>query len=234
MENQRIIMAIGGHIGDMELTAGGTLATMALEGAKIITVALTAGEKGNPKHLSVADYRKQKIEEAKIFAKKMNDGIAVVFDYGDGELPDNDEVRWQLADLIREHKPNVLITHWKNSMHKDHELTYKITKDAQFYAGLPSFERDFPAHFAAGPYYAENWEDPTDFKPYIYSVISEEGFKLWQEAIQGHWFAMNSTSYDYFNYYSQLKGVRGINARRKYAECFDIEELQKRVIREGI
>lgn len=46
-------MAIGGHIGDMELTAGGTLATMALEGHRIITVALTAGEKGNPPHLPI-------------------------------------------------------------------------------------------------------------------------------------------------------------------------------------
>lgn len=52
MDDQRVIMAIGGHIGDMELTAGGTLATMALEGHKIITVALTAGERGNPPHLT--------------------------------------------------------------------------------------------------------------------------------------------------------------------------------------
>jgi len=234
MANQRIIMAIGAHIGDMELTAGGTLATMALEGAKIITVALTAGERGNPKHMTVAEYREQKVAEATTFAQKMNNGTAVVFPYVDGELPNNDEVRWMLADLIREHKPNVLITHWKNSMHKDHETTYKITKDAQFFAGLASIERERPAHFAAGPYYAENWEDPTDFKPYVYSVVSDEGFALWQEAIQGHWFAMNSTSYNYFDYYSSLKNVRGVNARRKYAEAFDIEELQKRVIKEGL
>jgi len=234
MENQRTIMAIGAHIGDMELTAGGTLATMALEGAKIITVALTAGERGNPKHMTVADYRVQKIAEATEFAKRMNNGTAIVFPYADGELPDNDEVRWMLADLIREHKPNVLITHWKNSMHKDHEMTYKITKDAQFFASLASFERENPSHFAAGPYYAENWEDPTDFNPYIYSIVSEEGFALWKEAIQGHWFAMNSTSYNYFDYYCSLKNVRGVNARRKYAEAFEIEELQKRVIREGL
>ena len=42
----KTIMAIGAHIGDMELTCGGVLCTMALEGAKIVTVALTAGEKG--------------------------------------------------------------------------------------------------------------------------------------------------------------------------------------------
>ena len=41
----KTIMAIGGHIGDMELTCGGTLATMSLEGHKIVIVALTGGEK---------------------------------------------------------------------------------------------------------------------------------------------------------------------------------------------
>lgn len=27
MENKKVIMAVGGHVGDMELTAGGVLAT---------------------------------------------------------------------------------------------------------------------------------------------------------------------------------------------------------------
>lgn len=78
MESKRVIMAIGGHIGDMELTAGGTLATMALEGHHIITVALTAGERGNPAHLTDQEYRVQKIEEATKFAKRLG-GEAIVF-----------------------------------------------------------------------------------------------------------------------------------------------------------
>ncbi|MFR7880484.1 MAG: hypothetical protein ACLU5J_02655 [Christensenellales bacterium] len=39
----KTILAIGGHIGDMELTAGGLMATNALNGGKNITLALTAG-----------------------------------------------------------------------------------------------------------------------------------------------------------------------------------------------
>lgn len=51
----KTIMAIGAHIGDMELSAGGVLASMSLEGHKIITVALTSGEKGHPKHQSLEE-----------------------------------------------------------------------------------------------------------------------------------------------------------------------------------
>lgn len=156
MEGKKVIMAIGGHIGDMELTAGGTLATMALEGHHIITVALTAGERGNPPHLTDKEYRVQKIEEANKFANRLG-GESIVFDYLDGELPNNEEVRYQLCDVIRHYKPNVLVTHWSQSMHKDHANTHQIVKDAQFLAGLPALNRKEKAHFAAGPYYAENW-----------------------------------------------------------------------------
>ncbi|MCL2007353.1 MAG: PIG-L family deacetylase [Treponema sp.] len=232
-EEKRTIMAIGGHIGDMELTAGGTLATMSLQGHKIVTVALTAGERGNPPDKSVDEYRKQKVEEAEKFAKMLN-GRSIVFDYPDGELPHNDEVCFKLCDLIREIRPDALITHWKKSIHKDHINSYRIVKDAQFYAGLRSMERELPAAYAAGPYYAENWEDPIDFKKYVYSVITEEGFKLWEKAISHHWFTINSPSFKYKDYYTHLKSVRGIEARKQYAECFNIEEFGKRQIREGL
>ena len=57
MSEPKTIMAIGGHIGDMELTCGGVLATMALKGCKIITVALTAGERGNRSGIPQAESR---------------------------------------------------------------------------------------------------------------------------------------------------------------------------------
>ncbi len=57
---EKTIMAIGGHIGDAELTCGGVLATYALKGYKIITVALTGGERGNPPHLTVEEYRNRR------------------------------------------------------------------------------------------------------------------------------------------------------------------------------
>lgn len=226
-------MAIGGHVGDMELTAGGVLASQSLKGDRIITVALTGGERGNPPHLSVAEYREQKVREAKAFAEMLG-GEAIVLDYADGELPVNETVKFQVADLIRQYKPDVLITHWKNSMHKDHANTHLIVKDAQFYAGLPSIERELPAHYAAGPYYAENWEDDIEFNPYVYVEVTPEGFELWQKAIEFHWFVTGSKSFKYKEYYEHLKAARGKIARRQYAEAFEVDPMAKRVIRDSL
>jgi LmbE family N-acetylglucosaminyl deacetylase len=225
------IMAIGGHIGDMELTAGGVLAKHAVMGDKIITVALTAGEKGNPPNMIPTEYRVQKIEEANKFAAMLG-GEAVVLRYADGELPDNDEVRFEVCDIIRKYKPNILITHWKNSIHKDHIITNKIVVDAQFYAGIAGFERENPAHYAAGPYYAENWEDPEDFKPYLYIDITE-GYELWKKAVATHWFVTGSKSFKYLEYYDHLSFVRGAECRKQRAQAFAVDPMSMRVIKDS-
>lgn len=232
MERKPItIMAIGGHIGDMELTAGGVLAKHSLMGDKVVTVALTAGEKGNPSHMTPDEYRLQKIEEANKFAAMLK-GEAVVLRYKDGELPDNEEVRFEVCDLIRKYKPNILITHWKNSMHKDHSLTNRIVIDAQFYAAIAGFQRDNPPHFAAGPYFAENWEDPTDFKPYIYIDVTE-GYELWKKAVATHWFVTGSKSFKYLEYYDHLSFIRGAECRKGRAQAFAVDPLQMKIVKES-
>lgn len=231
-DEKKVLMAIGGHVGDAELTCGGVLASASLRGEKIVTVALTGGERGAPPHITVADYRRQKEDEARAFAEMLG-GEAVVFPYVDGELPETDEVKLQLCDVIRQYKPDVLLTHWKNSMHKDHMATHRIVKDAQFFAGLPTMERALPAHYAAGPYYAENWEDAEDFVPYTYVEVTPEGFELWYKAISTHWFAVNSPSFHYRDYYATLMKLRGFLCRKEYAEAFTIEKIDQKIIQTG-
>lgn len=217
------IMAIGAHAGDMELTAGGVLSKHSLIGDEITIVNLSAGEKGNPPGMSVEEYREQKINEAKLFAKIIG-AESIVLDYKDGEIPDNDETRFTVCDIIRQYKPDILITHWKNSMHKDHSAVSRIVTDAQFYAGLPGFERKYPAHFAKGPYFAENWEDSFDFKPYTYVDIAD-GYELWMKALKTQWFAVNSKSFKYLEYYDALSKVRGLQSRRERAEAFAVDPI---------
>lgn len=225
------LMAIGGHIGDMELTAGGVLAKHSLLGDKIVTVALTAGEKGKPAGVNVKDYRKQKVDEAQGFARMLH-GEAVVLDYEDGDLPNDQTVRYQVAQLIRQYKPNLLITHWTTSMHKDHMATSTIVKDAQFYAGVDGFSIDGSPHFSKGPYYAENWEDPTGFKPYIFIDITD-GYQLWKEAAALHQFVTQSKSFKYLEYYDHLSFIRGAECRRPRAQAFAVDPIQMKVVKDS-
>ncbi|HHX79058.1 MAG TPA: PIG-L family deacetylase [Acholeplasmataceae bacterium] len=226
----KVFMAIGAHIGDAELTAGLVLASEALKGNKIITVALTAGERGNPPSLTVKEYRKQKVSEAKEFANLLN-GEAIVLDHVDGELPDDKNIRLEVANIIRKYQPTMIFTHWVNSMHVDHKKCAQIVLDASFYAGIDMEDKlEGKRHFAP-VYFSENWEDMDDFKPYMYIDCSEDGYNLWTQAMKKHWFIMNSPSFKYYDYYTHLSQVRGALARTKYAQAFGVFEYQKKVVR---
>jgi LmbE family N-acetylglucosaminyl deacetylase len=229
-EEKLTILAIGGHVGDMELTAGGVLASHSLKGDHVVTLALTAGERGVPAGQDVMEYREQKVNEANAFAEMLG-GKAIVFDIPDGELQDNEEMRFKVCDVIREVRPNVIITHYKNSMHKDHMATHRIVNDARFFASLGPFNRENPAFFASKLYYAENWEDAVDYKPYIYVDFSEDAYDLWIKAVSLHWFVTGSKSFPYLEYYKHLARVRGIEARKQYAETFMIPEENMRVLK---
>ena len=226
---EKTILTIGAHIGDMELTAGGLMAETVVRGGRAVTLALTAGEKGVPAGADAAAYRKQKITEAQAFMKEL-DGEAIVLDHPDGQLPDDDTVRFEVCDIIRAVKPDIIVTHHQNSMHKDHIACHRIVTDAWFYAAIEGFKRDLPRHFAPHLYFAENWEDAQDFKPYIYADITE-GYDLWFRAIDHHRFTIESKSFAYKEYYAHLKRLRGIEGRTGYCECFMIPPEQMRIIR---
>lgn len=212
------IMAIGGHAGDMDLTAGAALADAVLQGHDVVLFHLTPGEKGHPT-LSAGDYAQQKREEAQAFATTIG-GRARFLDYGDGELPVNEEVKFQVADVIREEKPQVVITHWKNSIHKDHANTHLIVEDAIFYAEMKAFERSHAPHSVSRVYYADNWEDPFDFEPDVYVGISEEAYQRWIQGAEHYAYARGETGFQFIEYYKALFTVRGLPHGFSRAEAF--------------
>ena len=220
MPNEKMhILAISAHAGDQELAAGAVITKYTLAGHKATYLHLTPGEKGHPR-LSPDEYRKQKIEEAHKYAEITKADVRFL-DYKDAELPVNEEIKFQVADIIRELKPDIIITHWKHSMHKDHANTHLIVQDAHFYAALKTIERERPAHFVRKVYYSENWEDMHEFVPEVFVDIPEEAFETWVKGLSQYAFARGETSgFPYIEYYKALTIVRGAPAGFKRAEAF--------------
>jgi len=228
-EERKTILAIGGHGGDMELTTGAVMAKYAKKGWRAVFLGLTPGEKGHPT-LSAHEYCKQKLAESHKAAALL--GCESMFlDYKDAELPRNDEAAYKVCDIIRELKPTIVLTHWSGSMHKDHENTHYIVKDAVFYAGLRTIERSLPHHGVSQVYYADNWEDPYDFKPEVFIDITETR-DLWIQAMNECAYARGETSgFNFVDYYSALSKVRGEIAGFPYAQAFAVRpgSLEQRV-----
>jgi len=212
------IVVFGAHVGDAELTTGATLAKHTRAGHKATIVHMTAGEKGNPK-MSPEEYAKQKRREAEESARVLNANVRIL-PYKDAELPVNREVKMTICDLVRELKPDIVITHWKGSWHKDHANTYRNVMEGIFYAGLPAIKRRLPAHGVSRVYFADNWEDPYGFEPQVFVDVTE-AFETYVEAISRHEFAKGTFSgFPYIEYYKALAIVRGAIAGFKYAQAF--------------
>ncbi|MCL1796624.1 MAG: PIG-L family deacetylase [Clostridia bacterium] len=230
MENktQRVVMAVGAHTGDAQLTCGMLLTKHAMQGDRVILVDLTAGERGAPSGMTVSDFRTRNIAGASEFARALN-GESIVLDIPDGELYPSKEIELRLAQIMRETQADTVLYHWKSSFHKDHIAAHAITKNAIFYASLPTFEHPLPPAPISRTMLAENWEDTEGFAPYYYFDVTE-AFPFWKKAIASLWLAENSPSFKYLRYYEALSICRGAQIGKEHATAFAAFDYAKRMI----
>lgn len=229
----RVILAIGAHAGDMELTTAQLLIKQKKAGDRIVILHMTLGEGGNPK-MKPSDYGAQKRREA-LAADSVIGAETIFAPYKDGELPNDDAVRMYVADVIRQVKPTFIFTHWQKSIHKDHSRTSAIVQDAVLLASLEGVVTGKPPHRGIrGVWYAENWEDAEDFKPYVVVDVSAERDQ-WREAVSKYEFVRGGIStFRYLDYYDALATVRGAVAGKQRAIAFDIDAFGKRRVLDSL
>ena len=223
----RTILVVGAHAGDAEITAGAVLARHHRLGDRAVILHLTLGESGNPK-LGAAAYGEQKKREALLAAQAL--GAEALFGpYKDGLLVANEESARYVADVIRQVKPTHVITHWRQSLHKDHAAAHRIVTDAVLLASIPGFESALPPHRGVrGVYYAENWEDAEEFKPYLYVDVTED-LQAWKAATAAYEFIRGGvSSFPYLEYYEALARVRGAEAGRRFAVALEVDPFAKK------
>lgn len=213
------LMVFGAHAADAEIMAGATAAKYAKAGHKVTFVHVTLGEAGH-RTLRSSEYAVQKQGEAQRAAEAIGANV-IIMPYRDAELEYNRETVDATIDIIRKEKPNIVITHWKGSFHRDHEYTSEIVARATGLASLPSYAGELPAHRTSGLLYAENWEDPYDFSDDLYIDIDDEIYELWYKCIsQYELFRGGVSSFPYQQYYQGLFMMRGALAGCKRAEAF--------------
>ncbi len=104
-------MTILAHPDDAEFGCGGTLATWARQGTEITMVILTDGSKGSDdRAISNAQLIQMRIEEQDRAARVLGVTRVVRLGYEDGVLQPTVALRRDIARVIRQHKPEVVIT----------------------------------------------------------------------------------------------------------------------------
>ena len=170
------VLAIAAHRDDVELTCGGTLVKLAMQGRRTGIVDLTQGEMGTR---GSADTRADEASRAaSILGVQQRENLALP----DAAVENNPSTRRALAALIRRLQPRVVIAPAPQGRHPDHGVTAQLVRDACFLAGLAKLEPEHPAHRPHKVLHALTYrEDPV--KPTFVVDISD-AFERKLEAVR--------------------------------------------------
>ena len=124
------ILALAAHRDDVEQTCGGTLLKMAERGYRTGILDLTQGEMGT--RGTAEDRAREAAEAARILKVSWRHAL----DIPDGRVENTWENRLQVARVIREQRPRVLILPYWEGRHPDHYTASVLGYEASFLAGL--------------------------------------------------------------------------------------------------
>jgi len=105
------ILAVAAHADDLDFGCAGSIAAWADEGAEIHYLILTDGSKGSEDmEITNDELAKMRVEEQKNAAEILGVKKVHFGGFTDGELQNTPEVRYKIVKLIRELKPDVVVT----------------------------------------------------------------------------------------------------------------------------
>ncbi len=106
------ILVVMAHPDDPEITCGGTVARWCSEGKEVRYLILTSGDKGT-KDLDVSPHRLAELreEEQRKAAEILGVRKVTFLRHKDGELENNLSLRGEIALIIRDFKPEIVVTH---------------------------------------------------------------------------------------------------------------------------
>jgi len=150
---QADILAIAAHRDDVEQTCGGTLLKMAELGHRTAILDLTQGEMGT--RGTVQDRAREAGEAARILKLGWRDAL----DIPDGRVENTYKNRLNVASVIRQLRPRVLILPYWQARHPDHATASVLGYEAAFLAGLAKLDLDGPPHRPFKIIYASLYAD---------------------------------------------------------------------------
>jgi len=129
-------MVVTPHPDDAEYGVAGTVARWTREGKQVIYVVCTNGDKGTSditvKSEQLAEIREK---EQKAAAGLLGVREVIFLGHSDQSLEDTPQFRKQIVRLIRQYRPEIVVTadpYRRYVWHRDHRITGQVTLDAVF------------------------------------------------------------------------------------------------------
>jgi len=216
-----VILAVGCHPDDLELSCYGTLIKYVKAGHKVVAAHVAKGDQGHavikPDEL-VPIRNKEAGKAAKAIGAEM-----ISLGFGDLTVDShNPEMVKKAAEMIRYVSPDLIITHNPEDYMTDHTETGKLVYQASFGASLPHFDTAGPLAPVTPIYYMDSLAG-VNFIPTEYVDITDE-MDLKLKAVSMHesqvkWM-YDHDGIDFLEFISACNRGRGCQCGVKYAEGF--------------
>jgi LmbE family N-acetylglucosaminyl deacetylase len=215
------VLAVGAHPDDLEILCAGTLARFAQDGHDVTMAYSCRGDKG---HFEIPPDELGEIreEEARKSASVIG-ATSIGLGIDDLELRIEREYTMRYVELIRQSRPDVIITHHPNDYMPDHTVTSTLVFDASFIATLPHTKTEHPHHDKVTPIYYMDTVVGVDFDPEEYvditSTIEVKKDMLGKHTSQIEWLK-NHDEIDILNTIDTVARFRGLQCGSEFAEAF--------------
>jgi len=221
MSDRMVILAVGAHPDDIEFLCAGTLAKYAQAGHKVFVCHLCSGNRGHttiPMEELGRIRTTEAVEAAKIIAAE-----ALTLNIDDVDIFVDRETTLRVIDLIRQVRPDVIITHSPDDYMPDHTVTSKLVYDASFVATVPHTVTKHKYHDKLAPiYYMDNMAglnfSPTDYVD-ISDTIEIKREMLLCHKSQQQWLREHD-NIDIIEFMETLSKFRGMQCGVAFAEAF--------------
>jgi N-acetylglucosamine malate deacetylase 1 len=170
------VLCVAPHPDDAEIGCGGTLIRAGLEGKRAGVLELTRGELGTLGTPEIRDA--EALGAAKIMGLSYRGNLR----WADGGVQDTLEYRLQLAQVLRDLRPKVLLVPHETDRHPDHIGAAKVSASAVHLAGLRKANLSGEPHKVARVlYYQGNAPIQTNVLINVSDVLES-----WERAIMAH------------------------------------------------
>jgi len=172
-ESKIRVLFIGAHPDDNDIRGGGTALLYTSLGHTVKFVSVTNGDAGH-QSMAGATLARRRAEEARK-AGEYGGFDYITLDNHDGELEPTLENRKKIIRIIREFRPDLVVTHRPNDYHPDHRYTSTLVQDAMYMVTVPNICPDSP-FLDYNPvliYLADSFTKPQPFEASVAIAIDE-------------------------------------------------------------
>lgn len=206
MSSVKRVISIGAHSLDAEVLGGAIMLKYAKQGAHCTYVHVTQGRLEDPNATQEAKdaYLKELLNQNKHAAEKLG-GDTIWLGYVSSNMPSTEEFSQRMEKYFIDEKADLIITHWRGSMHPRHINTYDAVTNA--------VKRMRENGSKIKLVYGENFEDLVGFIPQAYFTLDEEEIEQWYTGLREYSvFQGKVNDFPYYPYYSTIGKVRQIES----------------------